>query len=359
MPISKKLLLLLLIIFMPASGIIVASSFSQRAGAIREAENRAFLLVQSLAAQQEQLAFGARQMLSTLAQLSEVKNLNVAACNELFAELNEKHPFYSTISLTTLDGTMVAASAPFQPGTVNLSDRKHFKDAVKTLDFSVGEYIVGRVSNVPSLNFSYPVLDANKNLVAVVVAGLRLDAYAVFLAKMNLPADFACAISDHKGVRLFRFPEAASAVPGIPLSEEALRNMSGDREQGMYEKTAQDGVYRFYAFKRLRLREDSLPYLYITVGNSKRQVLQQANLEMLRNLSGLGLLWLIAMALVWISAKHFLVRPIGGSWPPQGNSERERWECERTCPILPMNWASSLNHSMKWRPCSKSEVTNA
>ena len=42
---------------------------------------------------------------------------------------------------------------PFDPAT-NLSDRKHVKDALRTRDFSVGEYIVGRVSNTVSINYT-------------------------------------------------------------------------------------------------------------------------------------------------------------------------------------------------------------
>ena len=134
--------------------------------AILKAQHNASLLAQSLAAQQDQIANSTKTMLSVLAQLREVQSLNAPACNELFRELHLRYPFYSIIGAVTPDGNLFASSEPFQPG-LNLSDRKHIRDAIRTLDFSVGEYIVGRVSKVNSLNFTFPVLDAQKKLVAI------------------------------------------------------------------------------------------------------------------------------------------------------------------------------------------------
>ena len=180
-PIRMKLLLLLMVVFVPACGIIVAMGFNERKGEIARAETSALLLVQSLAAQQEQVAIGIKQMLATLSQLPQLRALDAEACNEIFRELKDLNPSYSIIAAVTPDGNMFACSAPFKPGTVDLSDRKHVKDALKAQRFSAGEYIVGKVSQVPSINYSHPVLDAGKGLVAVVVAGFELDQYAAYM----------------------------------------------------------------------------------------------------------------------------------------------------------------------------------
>ena len=253
--IPRKLLVLLLIVFLPASGIIVASCLVQRGRAIREAERGAMLLVQSLAAQQEQVTAGTKQMLSTLAQLPEVKNLDAAACNEIFRQLHGNYPAYSLIAAVKPDGSVFASDPPFDRGT-NLSDRKYVRDAIRTLDFSVGDYIVGRISKVPVIAFAYPVLGPGKNLIAILIAGLKLDEYAHFLTKAHLPPDSMVTITDHNGIRLFRFPENDAVGQGKPLPEDAFKQMSGGLDMGTFEATGGDGVFRIYAFKQLRLRED-------------------------------------------------------------------------------------------------------
>ncbi len=309
-PIRKKLLLFLMLVFLPASVIIVSSGLEQRRDEIAKAEKDALLLVQSLAAQQEQIVIGTRQMLSTLAQLPELQRLDSEACNELFSELHKRNPFYSTISAATPDGCLFAASAPFEPGSINLSDRKHFRDAIETGDFSVGEYIVGRLSNVPSINYAYPVLDANKDVVAVVIAGFRLNEFARFIMKANLPEGYAMAIADQKGMRLYRLPKSDAAAPGKPISWEGMGQASGDLDHGIFERTGEDGVERIYAFRQLCLKENSFPYLYIFVGLAKNQILQKANHEMLSNLSILGVVTLSAMVLAWIFGNCVLIRPV-------------------------------------------------
>lgn len=120
------------------------------------------------------------------------------------------------MGVTTADGILVAASMPFEPGT-DLSDRKHIADTIRTRDFSAGEYIVGRLSKAESINFTYPVLDKYKNLVAVLCVGFRLDEFARFFARINLPQGFAVNITDYKGVRLHRFPNSDALPPGRPI----------------------------------------------------------------------------------------------------------------------------------------------
>jgi hypothetical protein len=288
--IRKKLLLLLLIIFLPAFGIIVATGLSHRKDEIVKAHENALLLAQSLATQQEQITTATRTMLSTLAQLHVVQSLDARACNALFRDLHHQYPFYSVILAVTPDGKAFAASVPFEPGSIDLSDRKHVKEAIGTLNFSVGEYIKGRISNRVSLNFTYPVLNADKKLIAIVIAGFDLREYARFVSKANLSEEYSIAITDWMGVRLFRWPEGNDATaPGKAIPDEPFNRISGASEQGFFEKPGQDGVARIYAFRQLRLRADLPPYLYMIVGAPKDNILHRADMQMIRNLSILGI----------------------------------------------------------------------
>ncbi len=305
-----KLLLLLLIIFLPASGIIVSSSSVHRRHEISVAKESISLLVQSLAAQQEQIVSGTMQMLSTLAQLPEVRRLNAEACNKLFRDLNEQYPFYSCIAATTPDGEMFAASVPFRSGGVNLSDQKHVKDAIKTLEFSAGGYLVDSVSRVRSLHYAYPVLDMDKRLVVIVMADFKLDEYGRFVEKLDLPENSAITIADHSGVRLHRYPASNAFPPGDILPDYALKQMMDKLDQGIIERTGQDGVNRIYAFKRLRLGDNAPPYLYISVGFHKDPILQKANMVMFFSLSVMGLLCLIGMLSAWFFIHFAFVKPV-------------------------------------------------
>lgn len=308
--IRRKLFLLTLAVFLPAAGILFASGLKERNLEISMAQNRALLLVQSLAAQQEEVAIGTRQMLSTLAELPQVQRLDVEACNQLFRELRNRNPFYTTLGALTPEGNLVTNAPAVEAGSVNLLDRKHIQDALSTLSFSVGEYIVGRVTKVPSLNYTYPILGADKKVVGILSAGFELGQYAHFIQKAGLPEDSAVVIADYRGVRLYRFPESQAAPIGSALPKETIAKISGELEQGVFERISDDGIRRLYAFKQLRLRDDSAPYLYLIVGFPKDRITHSANIRTLNNLLALGIAALVALGFSWSFGNAAFIRPI-------------------------------------------------
>jgi PAS domain S-box-containing protein len=308
--IRNKLLALVFVVFLPAAGIIIGSGLAERRDEISAAQKVALLLVQGLAVQQKEITNGTKQMLTTLSQLSEVQNLNTEACSDLFRKITDRQKYYSTIALEMPDGNMIASSDPFEPGAVKLSDRKHIKETLSRLDFSVGEYVVGRTSNVPSIHYSYPVLDENNTLLAILSAGFRLDDYVRFIEKVSLPEGSVVLITDCNGRLLYRSPENGMRGIGQLISGDALREISGDLVEGTYEKLGHDGIRRVYAFEQLRLLEDLPPYLYLIAGIAKDPILQKANHHMWINLSILGLTTVVALSLAWFVAGVGLIRPI-------------------------------------------------
>jgi len=308
--IRKKLQALLLVVFLPAVGVIVVTGLNQRRSEIESARSNALLMVKSLAAQQEQIARSTQTMLTLLAQLPAVRSLDAKECNDLFSEIHRRFPVYSVILAVTPDGNVFAASMPVKPGTMNLGYRKHVKDAIRTRDFSVGEYIVGRISNVRSLNYTYPAFDTKGNLVAIVIVGFDLDEYASFISKAH-PADgVSVAIADWKGVRLFRMPETPTTAAGTALPPDLMPLLSGGSQYGSYDRVSQDGVDRIYAFGQLRLREGLPPYMYMLVGIPKGPIMHNANLRLLKGLLILGTSAALAVVAAWIFLGHILIEPM-------------------------------------------------
>jgi hypothetical protein len=302
-PIQRKMVLLLLLIFLPASGILISLGIEQRAHGMMEAREHALLLAQSLATQQENIAASAKYMLSTLARLPEVQELDAQACDKIFRELNDLNPFFSVIAAVTADGTVFAGSVPVE-GTVNLSDRKYIKDVIGSLGFSAGEYAVGRLSRTPSISYAHPVLDADGKLIAVVIAGFRLDAFDLFISA-NLYKDYAVTITDREGIHLYRSPDHQK-----PVSKDIFQRASGEPAQGIFEQTDGDGIERVYAFKQLRLTEGARPYLYMIVDIKRENILREVTFKMFRDLGLLLIAGLLALSLAWFYVHVALIAPI-------------------------------------------------
>ena len=308
--IRKKLLFLIFVAVLPALGIILFSGIERRENEIASTKRDILYLVKSLAAQQEQLAASTRQMLKMLAQMPEVQKIDANACNRLFRDIQEQNPAYAVINAVTPDGNMFAVSEPFTPGSVNLADRKHIRDAIRTRDFSVGEYIAGRVVKVPTILYTYPVLDKNGKLIAIVSAGIKLDKYKEFMAQLNLPEGSVTSIADHKNITLYRLPESEDIPPGTPMPVTLLQGIPIDSREGISEGIGRDNVNRIFAYKKLWLRDNEPPYLSIYVGVDKNVALHQANMELVYNLGILGIACLFAMLLAWIAGNSLIVGPL-------------------------------------------------
>ena len=285
----QKLLLVAVLVFLPAFAIVVFSGLKLRRDEIAKLRTNADLVVQNLAAQQEQIATSTKVLLAIVAQLPPVQHLDAAACNRLFRELQDQFPIYSAVlAAATPDGKMFAASKAFAPGSVDLSDRKHFKDAMRTRDLAAGEAVQGRVSGIQSLNYAFPVLDPQHKPIGVVIAGFRLDEYDRLVEKADLPAGYTVTIADWQGIRLFRTPAGgAETAPGTPIPRDSL-TLSSSSDRGMFERKGPDGEDRIYVFRQLRLKEHLAPYLYIVVGAPKMEILRDANMQLIINLSILG-----------------------------------------------------------------------
>ena len=305
----RKFLLFLVLVFLPGFGITVTAGLRERREEIAKAQHNAFLLTQSLAVQQEQYETTTRTLLTMLAQTHEVQSLDAEACKQLFAQIQRRYPFFSIIFATTPDGNAFAASMPFHPGASS-ADRRYFQEAVRTLDFSAGEFTVGRISKTATLNYAYPVLDPNQHLRAVVVAGINVREYQRFVAKVNLPGGYATVLTDWKGVRLFRSPENPKTPIGVTVSPQFWKLISGAREQGFGRLTSLDGTDRIYAFQQIRIHPDSPPYLYIAVGIPRADILRAANMHMLRNLSLLGIAALAVTTIAGTLGNLLLLTPI-------------------------------------------------
>jgi len=307
--IRKKLLLLVIFVVASAGAMVISIGLKEAGNSVLKAQRDLTSLVESMAVQQDRIASWTQSLLSSFARSPAVQSLDAAACNTLFDKIVDGHPFYSFIGVAGPDGK-VFASSPFSPDVIDVSDRKYFQDTLRTLDFSVGEFMVGRVSNLQAIAFACPVLGPHKELLAVIIAGFKLNEYSAFLSRMNLPGDGVAAITDHNGVCLFRFSAQAEIARGKPVADDFYRVISGKSGQGISEWKDQDGVRRIYAYKQWRLNGGEVPDLYMTAGVPKDPIIHQAALRIVENLLILMTVGLIGLFVTWFFANSLIARPI-------------------------------------------------
>jgi len=308
--ISKRLALLVMLAVLPALAVILYGGMEQRSASIENAKRDIQLLTRSMAEIQNDIARSTRQTLSTLALLPAIQNHDIEACNSLLKAVLAQNSSYQNITLTDLDGDVLASGLPTK--AVNLRDRKHVREAILYKRFAAGEYILSRVGvATPSFAFANPVVDQHGRLIAVLTIAINLESLLRFYNLSSLPEQSFVAATDHKGIRLLFFPRKEKTNPvGKPIKAYSWELASKAEKPGIFMGTGSDGVDRIFAFQQLRLADDEPPYIYIWAGIPEAHILKAANATLARNLLVMALATFMALFIAWIIGSRTLIAPI-------------------------------------------------
>ncbi len=265
-----------------------------------------------MAEKQKVITSSTRQILSTLALLPAIQDMNIKASSEILSTVLQRNPSYHNIALVDLNGDVMAAGRAFS--RVNLADRKHVKDAITNKTFAVGEFIVTRVgAKVPTFPFAYPVLDKEGRPKAVLAAVIKLASSSSFYNLSELPEKSFVAVTDHQGIRLFYYPVQSKTNPiGKPIKTRIWDFVKKSQEPGILISTGSDGLHRIFAFEQIHLSSEEPPYLYVWAGVPEEYILAPANSELRRNLLFLLLATVIALFLSWPIGRYTILVPIQG-----------------------------------------------
>lgn len=298
MSIRGGLVLLVLLAVLPSLVLQVYDGAQQRRHLVADATAEAARAVAAMAQVQERITESTRLLLTALAAMPELRRLDSAACTTLFASLLNQNPFYTNILIADLQGDVIASGLPHH-GRINLTDRKHFRDALALGQFTAGEYIVSRSAGQPAFPFSLPLHDDNGALIGVLVAAVNMSSFDAAYDALRMPAGSICGITDHKGIRLHYLPPAATNPLGRPIRAEVWQAIDTDGDEGVFLLPGSDGVKRYFAFHKLRLSPTAPAYMAFVVGMPEQAILATARQALLHNLTLLAATTLLALVVAW------------------------------------------------------------
>jgi len=156
--IRRSLYLLVGCAILPALLIILYVGLAQRSQAVAEANEYMANLTNSVVTIQTEKTSQIKVLLQTLSSVPVVKDQDIAKCKDLLAHIMANDPAVANVLLVSRNRDVLVSGRPFT-GPVRLADRKWFKDAIRTHDFSVGGYAIGRIlGTIPIMQFGYPLL---------------------------------------------------------------------------------------------------------------------------------------------------------------------------------------------------------
>jgi C4-dicarboxylate-specific signal transduction histidine kinase len=184
-------------------------------------------LIQALSQHQKLIEGSTRQLPAVLAKMPQIQNLNIKEINDIFRDLLIQSPVYANSVLADPKGMVVASAIPMR--LFSIANRKYYKDVLNTHDFSTREYVVGIIVKRPVYHFSYPVIDKNGQLKAIVVAALDLNKYKRIFPETKLPEGSSLSFSGHRGLRLYCHPDndRFAGNPDLPVLIANIKPLYG------------------------------------------------------------------------------------------------------------------------------------
>ena len=271
----SRLGVIFLISVIPPLLLLTLSYFQLRENEKEKAENEALRILRLSASNEERLIEGARQLLITFSKDKDIRQGNFSQCNENAKFILDQFPFYTALGVVDNKGKIVCSGMEFDPDT-NVSDRRYIQQVLQTNDFAVGQYQIGRVSNLPSVNFGYPILDPEGEVKYIAVAGLGLSWLSNLSEEVEFRSGSTLTLMDENGRILFRQPDnefwLGKSVPESEIYQVIIQQQS----EGIVEAKGIDGVEKLIAFTPLSI-ENRTGTIYLHLGLPTKIAYQNVN----------------------------------------------------------------------------------
>jgi two-component sensor histidine kinase len=233
------------------------------------------------------------------------------------------------IGVVNAAGDLVCPSLPSQAG-LSAADRAWFQNVRTSVNFSVGEYAVGRTSGRPSVHLSYPVMREGQFAGA---ANMGLDvAWLADRLTMHAPTgDIVSYILDSAG------RVVAKNVPGGPplgtVVELLPDNSAGPISDTRIRTTALDGVERIVALQPLIDAPGGS--LWSAVGVEQAALLGPANNALVSALLVVGLSIVLAGTVLFLCLVRLVLLPV------KSLDDAARSLKQGVSPDIPEPWTTS------------------
>jgi signal transduction histidine kinase len=305
---------LLLLVALACAPLVVLMLHAADEGRRRQMSNwqqHAQAFMQVAQREEAQIVGETRQLLLAVGESSAVRSTNRGSCKKLVDDLFATYPRYANLGVIAANGDILASALPLAE-PASRTNRSLFRRAIETRAFALGEFPPKRAAGPPTLEFSYPVLDAAGGVEAVVFASLDLQWFARFGSDLpaQLPKGSTWTEIDPNGIILARYPASNSvAWFGRPLPEQSLLKAIFERPEGAVDAPDPQGVPSYYAF--VSMASPLAGGNVVTVlGLPKQALFSQDDRLLRRNLTWLAAAAGFTVVLGWIGSRLLILRPV-------------------------------------------------
>ncbi len=302
--IRARLMLLALLAVGPLMFDRVRVLEASRSERIEAASSEVMELARRGADAQNEMVVTLRALLQTTARayVSAVNAGVVNPCATLDSGLVKDIPWINSLSMIPASGT-ITCSTELKAAGLNVSDRSYFQEAIRSGNFVISDYLVGRATGQPIVIAAYPTTREDGETV-VIIATVNLEWMAGLASQIGRRPGTVVNLIDGNGVVLARQPDPDVAV-GQRLSNHPLVATMLAQREGFIATEGFDGVRRIFGYV-------PLPWTgaHISVGFSEAEVLSKIDHLIYVAYGQLALFGLITLLGAWFAGEKLIVAPI-------------------------------------------------
>ncbi len=307
--ITRRLFILVGAALLPALAIQGYSQYDLHRA--RDAEVRSEVVRQAyrLASEQQHVIDSIRDVLRTLTDLRPIREQNAPECIARLNQLRSKLEGYAAILVSRADGSTLCLSDTDPPhaGWPQISDRPFFQQAMRTGEFTVGNYAFSRRLNRAVLPLAMPYQNMAGARAGLVVVALDLGWLSKRMASLQWRPQQAISVVDRDGLFLIRHPEHEHYV-GTQFPHDMWDKVRNASEPGAYEVPSPlDSITRIVGF--IPPHQGPAGF-YVAVGESSSEAFGYLNDVMWRSVVLLFLGLALALILAWIFGDRLIRQPI-------------------------------------------------
>lgn len=302
---STRITLLVLAATLPALALLGYRAAADRNEMLERSFAELEVVADARAISLGRLVEGARQLLVAVAAVPAIRAGPHEICRDYLQELMARFPIYPFVGVLGPDGRLRCVDDP-QLKQVELSGRDYFRNAIERRDFTIGEFVMGRIARTGTVHFSYPVL-FDGNVVGVVFNSLDLDDLGREALGGRRPEGTVITVADYEGVILFRGSDNEGSQ-GRTLEDPALVAALNGQGRGRIRARGPDGETWLFAFAGVPGSE--VRAAYVIAGLPESAALAAARAMLPGQLLALAAALVIALVAGRIGGGVFVLREL-------------------------------------------------
>ncbi len=235
----------------------------------------------------------------------EVKSKDGPKISALFSRMLKEYPnFINIMAADSLTGEVYASGLPLNR-PLNLADRPYFEKTLKTNNYVIGEFALGKATGKPTIVCSYPVSAGTGNIHSIIAVGIDVERMAKHSAAAQPNKDVVITLFDRNGTIIFNSHNHEKLVGKNIFGSAMWNEIKGKNGEGLYNGTDYDGIESIIAFKPL-IGTSGRGDGYVAAGIERGSAIKSANRYLGQSLIGI----VIGTALAFLFGLFFGHRSI-------------------------------------------------